>query len=148
MEFFIDIMDEDPRAMMFVILWAIWYTRNQHVFQNKRMKVQPLLSKMAFVPLSREDITMAQESNLIPTYGKTPPLGIFKINFDAAMRKEVGTRLGFIVHDSEGLVLAPASMLIQSMFGPREAEAFTFQWSIIKAAELLLSDACYEIDCL
>ncbi|KAG5089269.1 hypothetical protein JHK86_001881 [Glycine max] len=102
-EFFIDIMDEDPRAMMFVILWAIWYTRNQHVFQNKRMKVQPLLSKMAFVPLSREDITMAQESNLIPTYGKTPPLGIFKINFDAAMRKEVGTRLGFIVHDSEDL---------------------------------------------
>lgn len=59
-------------------------------------------------------------------------------------RKEVGTSLGFIVHDFEGLLLAITSMLIQFVLEPREAEAFAFQWSIIKAAKLLLSNACYD----
>lgn len=42
-------------------------------------------------------------------------------------RKEVGTSLGFIVHDFEGLLLAITSMLIQFVLEPREAEAFAFQ---------------------
>ncbi|KAG5041514.1 hypothetical protein JHK85_013990 [Glycine max] len=46
-EFAIDITDEDSRAMVSAILWAIWYIRNRLVFQNRRMEIQHVLSKMA-----------------------------------------------------------------------------------------------------
>jgi len=51
-------------------------------------------------------------------------LDIFKINFYAAIRKEVGACLGFIMCDSEGLE-------------PREAEAFAFN------GQLSRQQSCY-----
>ena len=71
--------------------------------------------------------------------------GIFKINFDITIPKEVSQAH---CRESKGHVLVATMKLLESILEPREVEAYAFWWKILQDADLLLSNACYETDCL
>lgn len=52
-----------------------------------------------------------QNQNLVGDEGiwKPPPNGYVKENFDASLRKKVGTSIGVIYRDNEGQILVAAS---------------------------------------
>ncbi|KAL5827457.1 hypothetical protein ACOSQ4_019254 [Xanthoceras sorbifolium] len=78
-----------------------------------------------------------------------PPLGIYKINSDAAINSvDFCIGLGFVVRDAEGFVLAAGAQPLQFCVSPLVAEAMAILRGIQFASEMGISPIMVESDSL
>ncbi|XP_057429426.1 uncharacterized protein LOC130722638 [Lotus japonicus] len=77
-----------------------------------------------------------------------PALGIFKINFDAAMHRSGEAGVGLIARNAHGEVLETACFYIGLATSPLVAEALAMRWALGMARDLGFRRVAFETDCL
>ncbi|XP_075662879.1 uncharacterized protein LOC142632326 [Castanea sativa] len=138
-------------ALFAFTMWTIWTQRNQvrsqqlccslnHLFQLATERYSKFQAIIPPPPPSRPHRRMRW---------KPPPLNTFKINFDGAIFAEDNcSRVGVIVRNREGLVIAAMSEKIPQLLQPTEIEAMAAIRALEFAREVGISEAVLEGDSL
>ncbi|TKY63320.1 hypothetical protein E2542_SST13191 [Spatholobus suberectus] len=129
------------------ILWAIWFARNQWVFERHKLSFIQILGKEESFQ-GPTILTQTRDQRVAEEQIRWRPLEGFwtKLNFDASVKAE-GTVHGLITRDHEGLPLAAAINFMQVGLSPKEAEASCFRWALTVAKHLCLQHIEAETDC-
>ena len=87
-----------------MLLWAIWFHRNQIRVKNADYPISPVASN---AQQALQDFNRATTLSLVSTHvpirsrWSPPPLNFWKVNFDGATFKDIGkARLGVVIWDS------------------------------------------------
>ncbi|XP_062114673.1 uncharacterized protein LOC133825790 [Humulus lupulus] len=128
----LDGKNEDQRAKIFMLCWAVWQRRNERVWRNKRGLIYGILL-MADTTLQAwsqaQDRDVAPLPNLLtPADGRAiwckPPLGSLKLNVDAAFFSEAATHsFAGIVRDHTGAFVEAFSCCRMGAVAPELGEA-------------------------
>ncbi|KAK3229296.1 hypothetical protein Dsin_001177 [Dipteronia sinensis] len=136
-----EIWDKENMALFCVILWRIWFHRNQVVHGLKGVNLEEVVNWAA---LYLSDFREANKRSLLPVARhqsrvgnwQPPCLGRFKLNCDATINKlGRSVRVGIVVHDCYGYVVASNTQRIQATYNPQVAEAVAIYRGIMLAQE-------------
>ena len=106
------------------------------------------------VALVREFLDLSKpgalpRSSSVQVFWSHPPVGVFKVNFDAALLENIGNaRIGVAIRDSNGEIIAALSQRIPLPFSVEMAEAMVAHRAILFAQELSIYKVMMEGDCL
>ena len=135
----------------FVAAWAIWYNRNQIVFEYTcQLPYQIWNFAMDYL----KDVHGNRRSQLLHRTvesGKweTPPRGAFKINVDGATSEQGrNSGVGVVIRDFRGKVIAACSKYLAGLFSMMEVELLVVKTGILLAKELKISNIIIESDAL
>ncbi|XP_050264256.1 uncharacterized protein LOC126708511 [Quercus robur] len=144
--------DEDKVAMVVTVAWAIWFNRNE-VRNGKSKKTrrdivqwtsQYLVECFAAIEIPRTTSPTSQVVTWAPSTGLR-----YKVNVDGAVFKMQKTaRVGVVIRDSHGQIVAALSKKINSPLGALEVEAKAFEARIRFAKDVGISDFTVEGDSL
>ena len=155
------------KAGIFSLLWAVWSTRNQMIFEDKKISTS---SSMAFIISSIREVnkvssaTMSNSQsdllvlknlgvslhpnpspNIIPVRWLPPPPDWIKVNTDGAARGAPGpSGCGGIFRNYRGFVKGSFAFSVGNCFA-FEAELLAFIFAIEKAAEFNWSKLWIEV---
>jgi hypothetical protein len=140
--FFQDKLEAEELIEALTILKMIWLTRNTFIFEGKltppsQVMVAVYLSMEAFSQAMKiEDKTVRALVGPPPLWTK-PPFGAWKINWDAAISKEMD-RMGdgVVIRDVAGLVMAARTKVILYITDPAAAEALAVWEAVVLAREV------------
>ncbi|XP_057808453.1 uncharacterized protein LOC131022930 [Salvia miltiorrhiza] len=127
------------------ILWSIWYSRNQLVFNGKNIEHVDCLritSRAVWTsPVS------SQTTRMLPSASACSRAGQVKLWCDAAVKEQEGLGFGVIMQDTEGGLVGSRFGFIPGVFTAIEAEAMAVQEGIRFCEERLIQDAILVMDC-
>ena len=87
---------------------------------------------MEFLATNEGDVL--SNSAVQSVYWSPPPLGLYKVNVDAATFKDIrATRIGVVIHDSLRKVAAVLCRKLEASLGPQEAESKALEAGILFA---------------
>ena len=87
---------------------------------------------MEFLAANEGDVL--SNSAVQSVYWSPPPLGLYKVNVDAATFKDIrATRIGVVIRDSLGKVAAVLCKKLEASLGPLEAESKALEVGILFA---------------
>ena len=146
-------MENGRNPELFAVLaWTIWSRRNQLRTNNKPF---PLTQVLPLATQLLQDFTQAQpaiSTNLLrtqrqPPKWEPPPSPFLKINFDGAVFKDKSeARIGVVVRDSHGMVIASLAKKIQPPSSSDEVETLAAVRAVTLAVDLNLPSFIVEGD--
>ncbi|XP_028115033.1 uncharacterized protein LOC114312942 [Camellia sinensis] len=145
-------VDEAGLGLFFALCWGLWFARNQAIFNNVK-RVAPVIVQTVCTYLQDFCQVRAQVQGLqvcpSPSRWRPPPVGVLKINFDAATFDALeAIGVGVIVREAHGTVLAAMSERLPHWVDADCAEAFAAASAIAFGAELGLHHIHLEGDSL
>ncbi|KAF5450764.1 hypothetical protein F2P56_031091 [Juglans regia] len=92
---------------LFLCAWGIWYSRNQLIFENKRISLEQAIDHALLVAKEYECAVAEQQMGSKPHCGWLHlPVGSLKLNIDGALFHDQGrSSVGMILQDETGNVL-------------------------------------------
>ena len=136
----------------FAISWSIWYNRNLLVHNERGF------SPLQILDMARSVVEDFQEAILVKLPPEQPsngslvalPPGFFKVNVDGSSSLDgLGTsRVGVIIHDEEGRVVATISKALPLHYPADWTELFAIKQGVLLAQEMTLSNVIFESDVL
>ena len=133
--------------VFFGVAWAIWYNRNKIV--HKALSHHPdqiwCFAKKYIHEFKSASTRCSQSS----TKWTAPPRGSFKINVDGATSEnERNSRVGVVIRDVNGNVIAACCNYLQGQYSVEEVEAPAMEWGLLLAKEYKLPHIILESDAL
>ncbi|KAL6546504.1 hypothetical protein OROMI_022225 [Orobanche minor] len=129
---------EESKKLFGALIWGMWISRNQLVFNRKKITVTLSFSGAMKLIWERQKV----ESNLSPHTRVTvaekwepPAQGVVKINSDASIRVSSGTGIGTVARGENGGVLKASAKLMLDVYGVEEAEALGVHHGLLFAQE-------------
>ncbi|XP_016173756.1 uncharacterized protein LOC107616295 [Arachis ipaensis] len=122
-------IEKERNGLFICCLHGLWHSRNKLLFENENLTAKTILE--------RATISFAEAlrpTNSSPSIQEPPP-GRYKINVDAASNNGVKGGVGVVIRDSNGLVVAAATLEVAPALSVREAEAFAFYQGVNIAAQ-------------
>ncbi|KAF5477566.1 hypothetical protein F2P56_004192 [Juglans regia] len=109
---------------LFLCAWGIWYSRNQLIYENKRIDPTQAIDNALSIAKEYECAIEEQNKGLKPYCGWfPPPVGHLKLNVDGALFHEQSrSGVGMILRDETGKVIFSASKLEHESIDPMEVE--------------------------
>ncbi|XP_057416107.1 uncharacterized protein LOC130710770 [Lotus japonicus] len=146
---FLQVADEERLGVFLEVLYAVWISRNELVFQNTQGTVDQTLRKASLLHPGPAMVPVpTHPARQHPTHWSRPAPGLYKINFDASVTKEGSGGFGFIARDVQAEVLAAACWHYGPVTTPTVAEALSMRWSMTLARDLGFRRVEFESDCL
>ncbi|KAK2421540.1 hypothetical protein QL285_032158 [Trifolium repens] len=157
-------LEEEDLIYIAAILYAIWFARNQKVFDDKdtddervilsaEKSINDYQSATGSEELSTQSRSNPRSTNLrhqnhpmTNKHWNKPNEGMIKINCDANLSKEGRWGMGAIARDSGGNLLAAATWETPGADNPTLAEAAALYHSVRLASELGFNDVIFESD--
>jgi ribonuclease HI len=132
--------------MMVFVARQIWLWRNDVVFNEEFRPLEEFIQATR-TQMEQHDQAMAQWTAVDHPMGNTsnrthvrwmkPPIGVIKINWDAALEEQIGTvGLGAIAQDHEGRVLAMQCSTGKHIDTPTKAEMLVAWNAVILGVQL------------
>ncbi|XP_062104835.1 uncharacterized protein LOC133816262 [Humulus lupulus] len=125
-------LDQDKIPRVFMLLWAVWFRRNEWVWRNKQgscfgISLMAESSLQAWVQAQDRSIAPLHHF-LSPEDGREswskPPLGYLKVNVDAANFKEASTfSFAGVARNHEGVLMEAFSVCRMGSVSPELGEA-------------------------
>jgi hypothetical protein len=125
-------LTEDELRLMVYVARQIWFRRNDFVFNGEFRPPEKLVQvarlqmeqyDQATAPKNIEELIMGNNCNRIQVRWKKPPVGVVKLNWDAAVDERTGNvGLGAIARDYEGRTLAMHGSICKHIYNPTTAE--------------------------
>ncbi|XP_057423561.1 uncharacterized protein LOC130717370 [Lotus japonicus] len=137
--------EKDTMAEVFNMIWAIWGRRNAWTFEQQLWDINRTLAKATSISV-REAPRPAATKNTTPPKWKAPPRGFYKLNVDAAIRRNLGTGLGAIIRNEKGESMAAATWLIEEIEDPSLVEAAGIKWALRWTKEMGFDRVLVETD--
>ncbi|XP_023876184.1 uncharacterized protein LOC111988631 [Quercus suber] len=138
---------------MAMVLWTIWYRRNQlRVSSNdfpKSQVLQQAIQSLATFQQSQQSLSQPLVTSRPQPRAQwsPPPPNCLKLNFDGAVFPELGKAgLGVVVHDSQGNAIASLSEQAPLSFSSDIVEAMAAARALVFAQELGITDFVLEGD--
>ncbi|KAJ1403209.1 Reverse transcriptase zinc-binding domain [Sesbania bispinosa] len=135
---------EEASSLFIALCYGFWQAMNKFIFQNQQVNLNLIFTSVvnSITTSSHLQVTSptsqhADQSNDIRWL--PPPPGCYKVNVDAA--KAVGDvwRIGILIRDDQGYVLAAAARRISSLPDPGLAESMG-----IRLAAYFANDMCFQ----
>ncbi|XP_042939454.1 uncharacterized protein LOC122274482 [Carya illinoinensis] len=147
-------LDGDVLARMTVVAWRIWKRMNEVVFQEEFTSPKLLLKQTSRKPQDLRLLNHKPSSSLNSEIDPlaqwlAPPIGYYKINWDATMdNQKCKVGISIVIRDWEGKVMA--TMRMNKFLSPDAhlAEAVAALHPILLGIELGLRDIILEGDAL
>lgn len=145
--------NKDDLELLVTIFWAKWNARNQLIFKGKREDPKILIAKAeAFIAVYSRVLCPAEKcskaeqrapsQNWIP-----PPVGLVKVNTDAAISSEKSmVGLGAVIIDELGHVRAAAVKVSKLQGDVSYAEAEAMEWGLLVARDTEMTAVIVESD--
>lgn len=140
--------------MVISLTYGIWVTKNKKCYENNDIPLQHTIKK-ALSAVADYKSSLRQDINngfnnvqRITLRWTPPPTGWYKMNIDAAGPMDGCWGAGTIIRDSNGKVMAAASMQFSSMDDVELAEAMALRMGIQFVADLEYQNLQVEVDCL
>ena len=138
---------------MAVTLWAIWYARRQAIHENS---FQSPFATHCFINRFLGDLEGSQNRSPRPTVIKegrpqwiAPPVGVAKINVDAAVSKSSNIEAtAAVARDDNGNFLGASAVVWEGFEDPEILEAMACREGLSLAADLCLGKIRIASDCL
>jgi hypothetical protein len=137
--------DDELRLLVFVAR-QIWFRRNDFVFNGEFRPPEKLVQvarlqmeqyDQATASKDKEDLTMGNTCNQKQVRWKKPPIGVVKLNWDAAVDERTGNvGLGAIARDHEGRVLAMHGSICKHIYNPTTAETLAAWKAVVLSVQL------------
>ncbi|XP_024190496.1 uncharacterized protein LOC112194497 [Rosa chinensis] len=112
---------------LLVVLWNIWKERNTRVLEHKRTEANDVVIRTS-TSLAEYRLHNIQErqmgTGVNAARWRCPAIGVLKVNIDGSFH--AGTKiggLGFIIRDSQGVVVAGGVRPLRHLFSAEHAEA-------------------------
>ena len=146
-----DIYNEDQWWNLFWILaWQVWLARKKWLFEGKDTETSLLIDRAVnlahdFAYYDKKEPCLSNESQSSKVW-KRPPLGILKINADAARFEEGICGLGAVFRDHEGDVIASYCDVFNAKL--EVDEALAIRGAVEIASDIGLNKIMVESDCL
>ena len=146
---FMDIMDaalhklHSPEfEILCVALWMIWNCRNKFIFENKTPCSDGLWSRvsvyvMEFMDVNKNGLTVPTA----PDRKWSPPLSdsVFKLNLTLSQsRSKASVVVGFLIHNSEGEVLAASCERVR-----KELHSLWTAAAVVRKALVFCQNTCF-----
>jgi ribonuclease HI len=137
--------DEELR-LVGTVARQIWFRRNKVVFKGEFKDPRELV-QAARTQIDQHDKAMDKRNMVHPIEGQTsnrafvrwknPPLGVLKINWDAALDPKTGKMgMGIVARDHEGRVLAMSSSIQTQISHPTTAETLAAWKAVVLGVQL------------
>jgi ribonuclease HI len=136
-----------------VTLWALWYARRKIIHEGE---YQSPLSTHLFVGRFLNDLEVLEPKPAVagarPAGGPMwipPPVGLSKINVDAALSKNTSKgALAAVARSADGTFLGASVAVVEGFTDPKVLEAMACREGLSLAADLLLARFRVASDCL
>lgn len=135
----------------FGVAWAIWYNRNQKVFENIDHSPAQVWNYARRLILDFKEASSLCCQNQQPVFlgWKAPPPGVFKINVDGATSADGRlSSIGVVIRDTKGDTIAALCKSLPDQYSSEETEIFVVENGVLLAKELELSQVYVESDAL
>ena len=135
----------------FVAAWAIWYNRNQIVFESTCQLPQHIWNfAMGYLRDFKENGRNQHKHRTTESRKwEAPPSGVFKINVDGATSKQGrNSGVGVVIRNSEGKIIEAWSKYLAGLFLVMEVEMLAIKPGILLAKEMKISNIIIESDAL
>jgi hypothetical protein len=143
-------LDEHHQLLFAVQAWLVWFHRNKGRVEHKWDDIDSLGSRAAIIIQDHLTHHSKTESTTLPTpttHWKPPDRGTWKLNFDGAMRKDIGAAgVGVVVRDHQGQAIAAFTKRFHLPQTPAMIEALAAREAIQLALELKLDRVSLEGD--
>jgi hypothetical protein len=111
-----------------VTLWAIWYARtkvvHEAIYQSPLSTHQFVSNFVANIELVKPQGRVTAETQGSPVRWIPPPIGLMKINVDAAMAKNLGIiAAAAVARDANGRFLGASAVVLEGRMEPETVEA-------------------------
>ncbi|XP_016185211.1 uncharacterized protein LOC107626829 [Arachis ipaensis] len=135
-------IEKERKGLFICCLHGLWHSRNKLLFENGNLTSETILERAAIsfaealCPTnSSPSIQELLPGNQSPSGWRTPPPDRYKINVDAASNNGVKGGVGVVIRDSNGVVVAAATLEVAPALSVREAKAFAFYQRVNIAAQ-------------
>jgi ribonuclease HI len=137
--------DEELRLVV-TVARQIWFLRNNVIFKRE-FKAPGELFQAAHTQMEQHDRAMEKRNKAEPIEGQTstrtvvrwksPPIGVLKINWDAALDPKTSKMgMGILARDHEGRVLAMSSSIQNQISHPTTAETLAAWKAVVLGVQL------------
>ena len=129
--------------------WSIWFNRNKTRLGNACQSPHEIIHKARVLLLEYQHAHLRPPlfKNDSDTRWVPPVFPWYKVNVDAVVFSNLGTtRIGVIIRDHEGSVIAAMSKRLPLSLGPLEAEAKAMDEAVLFAWEVRIRDIIFETD--
>ena len=137
--------------IFFVTSWAIWYNRNQKVFEdvcNLAAQIWCITNTIRWEFKEVARLCLQRQNNEASGW-RAPPSGMYKINVDGATSIDGRPfSVGVMIRDSKGNLVAALSKVLQGQYSSLESEIVALENGILLAKEMVLSQVIFESDAL
>lgn len=143
-------VDEAGLGLFFALCWGLWIARNQAIFNNVNRVVTGIVQRVCdYVQEFCQVRAQVQGLRICPSPSiwRPPPVGVLKINFDAATFDALeAIGVGVIVREAHGKVLAAMSERLPHWVDADCAEALAAASAVAFGVELGLQHIHLEGD--
>ncbi|KAK7275182.1 hypothetical protein RIF29_16291 [Crotalaria pallida] len=136
--------DKDSNGLIFTIIYALWFRRNEWVHKGKRQTWAQVLDRVHGLQVPPATIQDAPSREVA---ADVQDLEGAMVYFDAALQGE-GTGFGMVIIESHGEFMAAATRLSYDSLDAKLAEASAFLWTMELLIDLGLTHVHVKSDCL
>ncbi|KAK6164142.1 hypothetical protein DH2020_001006 [Rehmannia glutinosa] len=146
------ISNENFENRFATLLWSLWYSRNNLVFQGKiisHLECFQMATKLLREFQDREKMGFERTHNCHPDSAwMKPPLGTIKLNVDASIKKGSGMGIRAVLRDHEGKVIDSLTNHFSPEYPIDIAETIACREGMLLARTTQCSNLLIETDCL
>jgi hypothetical protein len=134
---FLERFDFEELVKALTVARMIWHRRNEFVFQGvfnppAQVMVVALVSLHGFTNATMDEGPNQRAASAIPHLWHKPPTGSWKINWDAAISKEMKKMgVGVVIWDVDGRVVAAQTKVVPYITDPLAAESLATWYAVL-----------------
>lgn len=137
--------------LFWMLCWGIWKGRNAWVFEQKKYVFMEVVERAVRGVWEFQKEPDSIQRNVLggemEVRWNAPREGVYKLNTDAAIIKEVGIGMGGVVRDEEGDVMLATCCGLRGISDVDIAEALSARHGLQIASEAGLRNLVLEVDC-
>ncbi|KAK6120939.1 hypothetical protein DH2020_045318 [Rehmannia glutinosa] len=139
----------DGDSLFAMLLWGIWWSRNQMVFQGRQLTQQQVMSQVNMRLEEHKSADTRQRLTTTITVSETwepAEPGTYKLNTDASIREGVGTSIGIVIRDFHGQTYQSLIQHLSNEYEVDVVEAIACREGLIFARNLGLKVVVIKTD--
>ncbi|KAK6153378.1 hypothetical protein DH2020_013017 [Rehmannia glutinosa] len=141
--------DPDSDNMVAMLLWSVWWARNELVFKGRTIEHHQLYTQATsrLEEHHQSAVLLSHENKMKANEVWSPPAhGYVKINSDASIMTDEGAGMGVVIRDDRGIVIETSYRFQPNLFDVEVAEALACRNGIFLARSLGLKCVMVEMD--
>ncbi|XP_021747921.1 uncharacterized protein LOC110713786 [Chenopodium quinoa] len=146
----LDSLPAVDHALFITTCWAIWNARNRWIYEGEQCDPKKSMEhvKKVIGELAKDEVGASSGGSRGQQSWKPPSAGRLKLNVDGGVREGLGSSVGVVLRDANGVVVLAASWMFEDRWEPSIVEAKAILLGVQAAADFGARNIEVESDCL